>query len=209
MSKIFIAILLACFLVSAHAIDWSGIAIGAGQQTQYQQAQEARKAELEAIRARTEYQNLQTQQLKQQQEDEEQRVLRARHEEILRQREEQQAAQSLIRQQREQQAQLQQARIDLERKQQEQSLIPKPSPDRIYRCGSDYVNASAGEEAKYSNCKLISGGRTIEAPPPKSKRNLSKKELDKYHACLVDATKAPTTIGVKWGSDLCDSKFGQ
>lgn len=163
MSKIFIAILLACFLVSAHAIDWSGIAIGAGQQTQYQQAQEARKAELEAIRARTEYQNLQTQQLKQQQEDEEQRVLRARHEEMLRQREEQQAAQSLIRQQREQQ---------------EQSLIPKPSPDRIYRCGSDYVNASAGEEAKYSNCKLIAGGRTIEAPPPKSKRNLSKKELD-------------------------------
>lgn len=81
--------------------------------------------------------------------------------------------------------------------------------DRIYRCGSDYVNASAGEEAKYSNCKLISGGRIIEAPPPKSKRNLSKKELDKYHACLVDATKAPTTIGVKWGSDLCDSKFGQ
>jgi len=79
--------------------------------------------------------------------------------------------------------------------------------DKIYRCGKEYVNTvPKGEEA---NCKLISGGNKVEPPPPKPTRSLSKQEREKYLACLVDATKAPTTIGVKWGSDLCDTKFDQ
>ena len=65
-------------------------------------------------------------------------------------------------------------------------------PIQVYKCGNEYTNNLTEVQAK--NCKLLTA------------KPLSKAEKERLQKCQLEATKAPTEMGVRVALAICKDK---